>query len=68
MTTTTQTPNPPEPNTAFLTRLLMLNQLDRALFEGSTQSDWKNAACTFFAAARLAKLQPVDFKFLLKSL
>jgi hypothetical protein len=54
-----------DPNTDFACRLLMLKNADRALFKGATQAEWKDAACTFFAAARHAGLRLVDFKFII---
>jgi hypothetical protein len=57
-----------DPNTDFAARLVMLKNADRALLEGATQAEWKDAACTFFAAARHAGLRLVDFKFLVNTL
>ena len=56
-----------DPNTDFACRLVMLKNADRALFEGSSQTEWKDAACLFFAGARHAGLRLVDFKFLIAS-
>lgn len=54
-----------DPDSDFAARLVMLKHADIALFKDASQADWKEAACTFFAAARHAKLRLLDFKPLL---
>ena len=54
-----------DPDSDFAARLVMLKYADSALLEDAPQVDWKDSACTFFAAARHAKLRLLDFKPLL---
>jgi hypothetical protein len=66
MTTPPQTPKPTDPNHDFTVRIVMLREADRALFEGASKDEWRESAALFFAAARNAKMQLIDFKGLLQ--
>jgi hypothetical protein len=67
MTAPTRTTTHIDPDSDFAFRLIMLKHADIALFKDASQSEWKDAACMFFSAARQAKLRLLEFKPLLIS-